>query len=52
MNKLFHTIGAFVGSSVGWAVGNHFSMMTAVLLSAVGTGVGIYFAHRLVAGYF
>jgi len=52
MQKLFWTIGATVGGWGGWALGEPMGMMTAAILSAVGTGVGIYAAHRIIRDYF
>jgi uncharacterized membrane protein YeaQ/YmgE (transglycosylase-associated protein family) len=46
MNKLVGFVGATIGSYVGWALGIRFGFMTAFLLSIVGTGLGIYLAHR------
>lgn len=52
MQKLLAAIGAFAGSSLGWALGAHLSLFTAVVLSAVGTGVGIYYGRKLARDYF
>lgn len=46
MSKLFKLIGATLGSAVGWWLGDKIGIMTAVVLSAVGTGVGIYAGSR------
>jgi hypothetical protein len=47
MNKLLGVIGATAGGYVGWAIGARIGMMTAFMLSMVGTGVGIYVARRV-----
>jgi hypothetical protein len=52
MQKLLAGIGAFAGSSLGWTVGAHFSVFTAVVVSAVGTGVGIYYGRKLARDHF
>jgi hypothetical protein len=52
MQKLLSGIGAFAGSSLGWAIGSHVSVFTAVIVSAVGTGVGIYYGRKLARDYF
>jgi uncharacterized membrane protein YeaQ/YmgE (transglycosylase-associated protein family) len=44
--KVLGFIGATVGSYAGWALGSRFGMMTAFMLSMVGTGVGIYVGRR------
>ena len=46
MVKLFKFIGATVGSAAGWWLGAKVGMVTAFMLSAVGTGVGIYAGAR------
>jgi outer membrane lipoprotein SlyB len=51
VNKLFWLIGATLGGWLGWAVGERFGIMAAVMLSAVGTGLGIYLAHRVIRDY-
>ena len=52
MEKLFWMIGATVGGWLGWFLGEPMGMMAAVILSAVGTGVGIYLAYRIMNDYF
>jgi len=52
MEKLFWGIGATAGGWIGWALGERVGIMTAVILSAIGTGVGIYAAHRVIRDYF
>ena len=47
MTKLLGSVGAFVGSSAGWAVGENAGLFTAFVLSIVGTGVGLYLGRRL-----
>jgi uncharacterized membrane protein SpoIIM required for sporulation len=46
VRKLFIFIGATVGSYAGWALGAHAGIMTAYMLSMLGTGVGMYAGHR------
>ena len=51
MTKLLAFIGSTIGGYVGWALGAPVGVMTAFMLSVVGTGAGIYagrrFAQRL-----
>jgi hypothetical protein len=47
VNKLFGFIGATIGSYAGWALGNRIGLMTAFMLSMVGTGLGIYVGRRV-----
>jgi hypothetical protein len=42
MKKLLGVVGATLGSGIGWWAGAGVGTMTAVLVSAVGTGAGIY----------
>jgi hypothetical protein len=46
VRKLCIFVGATVGSYAGWALGAHAGIMTAYMLSMVGTGVGMYAGHR------
>ena len=50
--KLLWLIGSTVGGWIGWWLGDRFGLFAAVVLSAVGTGVGIYAARRIVAEHF
>ena len=47
MNKLIGFVAATIGSYAGWALGARFGIMTAFMLSMVGTGVGIYVGRRV-----
>lgn len=51
MNKLLGFIGATIGGSIGWWLGARIGMMTAFMVSIVGTGVGMYAARRLFSDY-
>jgi hypothetical protein len=42
MRKLLGWVGAILGSSIGWWAGARVGTMTAVLVSAMGTGAGLY----------
>lgn len=44
---IFGTIGTFLISSLGWAVGARVGTGTAVVLSAVGGGFGLYWGRKL-----
>jgi len=52
MGKLASFAGMTVGGAVGWYAGSIVGFMTAFMLSCVGTGVGMYLAHRAVQRYF
>lgn len=49
MAKLLGFVGSFVGSSIGWWLGARVGIMTAFMLSIVGTGAGIYLGRRIAA---
>jgi hypothetical protein len=51
MSKLFMLVGSTVGSYAGWWVGGHAGVMTAFILSTVGTGAGLYAGRRMAQGY-
>jgi hypothetical protein len=42
MKKIFVLIGSTAGGYVGWWLGEDFGLMTAFILSMVGTGLGMY----------
>lgn len=52
MTKLLGWIGATLGSALGWWLGARAGMMTAFLVSIVGTGAGLYIGRRLAMEYF
>jgi hypothetical protein len=47
MRGIFATLGTFLAGSLGWAIGQRMGLVTAVILSAVGSGVGLYWGRRL-----
>lgn len=51
MRKLFGFIGATIGGYAGWYVGVPVGLMTAFMLSMVGTGLGMYMASRVAQNY-
>jgi len=51
MGKLFGFIGATVGSYAGWFIGARVGITTAVALSFVGTGIGIYYGRKIAQNY-
>jgi hypothetical protein len=51
MGKLLMLIGSTVGSYAGWWLGGHVGLMTAFVISMVGTGVGLYGGRRIAQRY-
>ena len=51
LRKVAGFIGATVGGAAGWWLGARFGVMTAFVLSMVGTGVGIYLVRRWLSEY-
>lgn len=51
MRKLMGFIGATAGGWVGWALGAPVGIMTAFMLSIVGTGLGIYAGQKIARHY-
>jgi hypothetical protein len=47
MQKTMAFIGMTVGGAVGWWLGNFAGIFGAVAVSAVGTGVGLYYGRKL-----
>ena len=52
MRRLFGIVGSIIGSYAGWALGAPAGIMTAYMLSAVATGVGLWAGFRLAQRYF
>lgn len=51
MKKLFIFAGTTIGSSIGWWIGDKVGLMTAFIVSIVGTGVGMYYGIRAAQNY-
>ncbi len=51
MRKLLILIGTTLGSAIGWWLGDKVGLMTAFVLSMVGTGVGMYFGIKYAREY-
>ena len=51
MKKLFGLVGMTVGGWLGWAIGAPISIFTAFVVSMVGTGVGLWAAHKIARQY-
>jgi hypothetical protein len=51
MGKLLGFAGTVVGSAIGWWIGAKIGLMTAVFVSAIGTGLGLYAGRRIAASY-
>jgi hypothetical protein len=51
MKKLFSFIGASVLGWAGWAIGAPVGMVTAFIVSMIGTGLGMYFGVKLANRY-
>lgn len=47
MRGIISTLGIFVIGSIGWAIGMWVGIGTAVVLSAIGSGVGLYYGRKL-----
>jgi hypothetical protein len=47
MTRILGFVGATAGSAVGWWAGAHAGIMTAFVLSTIGTGFGLYGGRRL-----
>jgi len=51
MGKLFSFIGATAGGYAGWALGAMVGITTAVMISMVGTGIGMYYGRKIAQNY-
>jgi len=51
MLKLFSFLGATVGGYAGWFAGAPVGIMTAFMLSMVGTGIGMYYGRKIAKHY-
>jgi len=44
-------LGSTVTGTIGWVVGKPFGLMTAWMLSVVGTAIGVYYSRKWIAEY-
>lgn len=51
MRKLLVLVGTTIGGAVGWWIGDGIGIMTAFILSMVGTGLGMYVGIRIARQY-
>ena len=51
MTKLLVFVGATIGSYAGWWLGAKVGIMTAFMVSMVGTGLGMYIGKRAANEY-
>ena len=51
MKGILLCFGASAGSAVGWWIGNYFGLMTAIVLSGIGTGLGVWGTRWLMREY-
>jgi hypothetical protein len=47
MKKLLAFVGATLGGYVGWWLGARVGIVTAFMVSMVGTGIGMYYGARV-----
>jgi len=46
VKRLLNLVGMTVGGWLGWQVGAFISVFTAYVIAVLGTGLGLYAAHR------
>ena len=51
LGKMLSFIGATIGGAIGWWAGAYIGMMTAFMISMVGTGIGIYAGRRIAQNF-
>ncbi len=51
MSKLLALVGATLGGAVGWWLGSLIGLMTAFIISIVGTALGVYAGRRFADEY-
>jgi hypothetical protein len=51
MKAMIWMVATTIGGAVGWWAGNFIGIMTAVSLSAVGSGVALFYAQRMAKEY-
>jgi hypothetical protein len=51
MTKALVFMAAMIGGGIGWWLGSFIGIMTAFMVSVVGTAVGVYAARQISAEY-
>lgn len=51
VKKLLVLVGTTIGGAIGWWIGDGIGIMTAFILSMVGTGLGMYVGIRIARQY-
>jgi hypothetical protein len=51
MRKLGGFLGLTIGGAAGWWLGAYFGLFGAFVVSTVGSGVGLYYARRVIDEY-
>lgn len=51
MSTFLILIGASIGGAIGWWAGGDFGLMTAYILSVVGTAAGVFAVRRFLVNY-
>ena len=52
MKKLLGFVGMTVGGWLGWVAGEPLGLFAAFVVGMVGTGLGLWLAHRFASQYF
>ena len=51
MKGIIGYVGMSIGGAIGWWLGALHGMTLAILLSAIGSGVGLYYTRKLAEDY-
>ncbi len=51
METVLGVLGATLLGALGWWIGGHIGLMTAFIVSTIGTGIGLYAGRRLARDY-
>jgi hypothetical protein len=51
MSKLLGFVGATLVGALGWWLGSAVGLMTAFIVSTIGTGVGVYLGRKIADHY-